>query len=488
MAMRFFFIFSFYLLVVINGLISQTFENVVRTEYDDYCIEAIEVESRYFYFYSKGDYYVGDWISYVVEIDILGNEVQKFLLPDYEGYLEGPVLKVFRSSDSSFFCIRGLWDNNNNEKQINLFEIKYDVTPIDIVFDTIYGSSELSEAIYDYQITSDNRIIGAGRHSPEQQNAIVSIIDLNDMSYNVWYYDVPEAINASTIMDIPEHNVYHVYMYWDNNKSFLEINKTTMEIDSIHYYPERFLPRNAVKGISDTSYFAVGKGKTYDLDSPFYPAYIEVGLDGQIYNEFLYEVHPDTNSYYTTNSFDHKFGNIYFGATYNFTQEPPFPYYPEPRWIFINKLNADGSVIWQRFYKGEVNYMPYKVLATDDGGALIFSTKYDWNDTIPLQLDLHILKIDSTGWYDGLTTGNTEYDKPKQILVYPNPVKNNVNFILGLYRDIELQLFTINGQSVLRKKLQHSEKINLEKLPTGHYIYILKGKNGFVEKGKLIKK
>ena len=29
--------------------------------------------------------------------------------------------------------------------------------------------------------------------------------------------------------------------------------------------------------------------------------------------------------------------------------------------------------------------MPYKVLATNDGGALIFSMKYDWNDTIPLQ-------------------------------------------------------------------------------------------------------
>jgi hypothetical protein len=131
--------------------------------------------------------------------------------------------------------------------------------------------------------------------------------------------------------------------------------------------------------------------------------------------------------------------------------------------------------------------MPYKVLATNDGGALIFSTKYDWNDTTPLQMDLHILKIDSTGWYEGLPVAIDEFSQMKQILVYPNPVKNDVNFVLGLYQNLDLQIFNSNGQVVLRKKLEHSEKVKMADLPTGLYIYVLTGENGFIEKGKLIK-
>ena len=73
---------------------------------------------------------------------------------------------------------------------------------------------------------------------------------------------------------------------------------------------------------------------------------------------------------------------------------PPF-LYPEQRWILIYRLNKDGSIVWQKFYKGEVNYMAYKILATADGGALIFSTRYDWNDSIPMQRDVHILKIEA---------------------------------------------------------------------------------------------
>lgn len=486
--MRIYFILFFFVNTVLNSAVAQTFEKIIRTEQDDYCFDAIEVGNSYLFAKNTGNYFQGNDISSIVILDLDGNIVQNFQLPDYEGYFERGIKNIFKQNDSLFYCIREVRDFTNNDLQLNLLIVRLEGSNLELEFDTVYGSENLSESIYDFKYTTDNKIIGAGRHEPDNQNAILSIIDLDDMSYNVWNYIVPEAILASTIMDIPENNAYHLFMYWDNNKSFLEINKATMEVDTIYHYPVSFFPRNAVNGITDTSYFAVGKMGQDPPGINNVPSFIEIGHTGEVYNIYEYEIHPDTNSYYTSLSFDHKYGKIYFGATYNFTLTFDFPYYHERRWIFINKLNADGSVIWQRFYKGEVNYMPYKLLATDDGGALIFSTKYDWNDTIPLQLDLHILKIDSTGWYEGLPVAIDEFSQMKQILVYPNPIGDEVNFVLGLYENFDLQIFNINGQIVYQDKLEYSKKINLTHLHQGIYIYVLKGKNGFVEKGKLIKK
>jgi len=485
--MRVYYILFIFINVFLNSAISQTFEKIIRTEQDDYCFDAIEVGNTYIFPKITGNYFQGDNISSLIVLDKEGNNQQSFIFPDYEGYFDRGVKNIFKQNDSLFYCIREVRNITNNDLQLNLLIVSFEGSSLELQFDTIYGNENISESIYDFKFTSDNKILGAGRHEPDNQNALVIEIDLNDFTFNSWLYYVPEAILASTIMDLPEKNIYHVFMYWDNNNTILEINKSTMEIDTIYQYPEGFFPRNTMSGISDSSYFAVGKKGQEAPGINYVPSFIEVGYNGQIYNIFEYEVHPDTNSYYTSLSFDHKFDNIFFGATYNFTLTLDFPYFPQRRWIFINKLNNDGSILWQRFYKGEVNYMPYKVLATNDGGALIFSTKCDWNDTIPLQLDLHILKIDSTGWYNGLPAAIDEFSQMKQILVYPNPVKNYLNIALGLYTDINLQIFDTNGQIILVKNLKYSQKIDLPELPTGFYIYVLTGKNGFVEKGKLIK-
>jgi hypothetical protein len=131
--------------------------------------------------------------------------------------------------------------------------------------------------------------------------------------------------------------------------------------------------------------------------------------------------------------------------------------------------------------------MPYKVLATSDGGALILSHKYDWNSPYPNQRDIHILKIDSTGWYEGLPVGTDEYSGMKQILVYPNPAKDQVHFEPGLYTDLELQIFNQTGILLLAKPLHSHRTVDVSGYETGIYIYVIQNKNGFLEKGKLVK-
>ncbi|MCD4745053.1 MAG: T9SS type A sorting domain-containing protein, partial [Bacteroidales bacterium] len=90
---------------------------------------------------------------------------------------------------------------------------------------------------------------------------------------------------------------------------------------------------------------------------------------------------------------------------------------------------------------------------------------------------VHILKIDSTGWYNGINTGITPYETPKQILVYPNPVKNEVKFVLGFYCDLELNIYNSTGQLVINHELPHTQTINIAHLPKGLYVYILKSES-----------
>ena len=99
---------------------------------------------------------------------------------------------------------------------------------------------------------------------------------------------------------------------------------------------------------------------------------------------------------------------------------------------------------------------------------------------------MHILKIDSTGWYDGIT-GTSELIKPSQILVYPNPVKDKVNFVPGMYRNLNLQIFNSSGKLVIDCKLPSTKTINMSQLAKGVYIYVLSNNKGFIEKGKIIK-
>jgi hypothetical protein len=132
--------------------------------------------------------------------------------------------------------------------------------------------------------------------------------------------------------------------------------------------------------------------------------------------------------------------------------------------------------------------MPNKIIATKDGGALIVSTKYNWNDPIPMQRDVHILKIDSTGYYDPITRTEEEFEQlNKQILVYPNPVISEVNFVLGLYSNLQLSIYNSTGERKIFQSLPSSQTIDVSELPSGIYVYLLTGKNGFKETGKIIK-
>jgi len=494
-------LFFLILFFVINRQgFSQTFEKWYVTKNDDIAYDAVELDQSYIITINSGSYFDENYDSKLIKLNLNGELIDSLNMVIPEGYKLYSTFRLFLLNDTILLTISPL-KNNMGEIGIKFTHISKN---FDILYDTIVCDTVTTRQYYDFIIDNDSNVVAVGTNTWFEE-FFISVYDVfgNTIGYNT-YTDTQTGYLPSTIIDIPGRNVYHMYIYWSDDEYFFEINKETLQVDTVLHYPDGFLPRNTIKGLDNNSYYLAGKQFSQTLSSSHKLlvnekkiiesviinqdlSFIEMDNYGNVLNQKVYIVSSDTNSFYSYNSFDIYNDKIYFGGTYNFDNATAFPFSAEYRWIFINKLNPDGSIIWQRFYKGDANYVPYKVLATTDGGALILSTKYDWNDPVPYQRDLHILKVDSTGWYDGMTTGETQYDQPKQILVYPNPVKDKVTFVTGLYNNLELSIYNLQGKPVLKQKLPYTQTIDISALPKGLYVYIITGKNGFIEKGKLLK-
>ncbi len=468
------------LLILQYDTFSQTFEKYISTSGDDFTYDAVLINSNEIvYSMNYGNYFNNSYQTSLIRMNSNTGEIidsihLEFNNPDFKFTGIG---NLFFIGDSLIVAIGGCVNYSNNDFQIFMAQFNIDFVP---VMDTILGEAYYNDFYYDVIFTNDNQFVFIGIES--NNNMLIEEINLFGEIIRRKVYNVQGSLISSTIYDDGER--YHVYHYFDNNHSYDILNKVDLTIDTTMIYPSGFLPRNAIAIPDNDFYFVAGRMNNITPVKDNL-SYLKVNDDGEIMQQV--ELSTDTLGIYTLNSFSYNSEFLFFAGAHCLTWEGAFIMVPERRWIMFYKLSYNGEVEWQHFYKGKVNYMPYKVLATDDGGVLIFSTKYDWDNPIPYQRDLHILKVDSTGWYEGMPVGTNEYKAFNQILVYPNPVDDKVNFVLGLYKNLELNVYNVSGETVYIKFLESSQTLDFSFLPKGIYIYNLKAANGFFESGKIIK-
>lgn len=157
--------------------------------------------------------------------------------------------------------------------------------------------------------------------------------------------------------------------------------------------------------------------------------------------------------------------------------------------FMLTKADLMGNEIWTRYYSNNTYLFLYKVLATSDGGAIMFGLSYDPAGPDGFEQDVWIVKVDSNGNYQ--TTGIADQQIPSTDFVfYPNPVGGEVHFRqVNQLRNYNLELFDVSGKKVLERKLSSSdETINTVNLNSGTFIYHLTDQKGNYAIGKLIKK
>jgi hypothetical protein len=176
--------------------------------------------------------------------------------------------------------------------------------------------------------------------------------------------------------------------------------------------------------------------------------------------------------------------NIFYAGIKNLA----FGYFiPASSWLFLNKLNSNLEVQWQKFYGGDANYNLWNLIATQDGGCLMAGTRYDYITQTNLR-DVYILKVNSEGIVTGLG------DEPSQIpftdaIIYPNPGSTYLKVESGPQIDDALfELFDMSGKAVFRVKLRNRlQEINTSSFLKGTYTYRVSWKNKLVAAGKWLK-
>ena len=176
---------------------------------------------------------------------------------------------------------------------------------------------------------------------------------------------------------------------------------------------------------------------------------------------------------------------IYYAGVKNLA----FNYYtPVDSWFFLNKLNSNLEVQWQKFYGGDAYYNLWNVLATQDGGCLMAGTRYDYITQTNLR-DLYILKVDANGLIVG-TGEELPNISVQDAIVYPNPgneyfhVQSGPQICGALF-----ELFDLSGNLVLTTTLdERVDTISTIRLSTGTYPYRITFDNKMVGSGKWLKK
>jgi hypothetical protein len=462
---------------------SQTWEKYYMSEQDDYVNDALIInETEVVFAINKGvfDLPSGIYESKLVKLDLTTGEFTDStdVTLQYNNFLLSGIIDLFLLNDSIIIAIGGCYNSNYDYT----FYIAHYSLDLELLYEALV---ENFRSRYEIHLFSDSIFYLTGMH--QQFIQFVEEIDIYGNLIRQQTYNF-NAHLASNIFRTSEH--YHMYLHFDTYHRYVLINLDDLTADTVLQYPQGFSPRNSIPGNETDYYYVAGRKSVLEIPNPPGPlnrnlAYLKVDQYGNIMevNEYL----TDSLNFYSIHSFSKNDEFIFLGGTQMLTWPSPYEFFmfPGPRWLLLYKLTHEGDVVWQKFYKGEVDYMMWKVLATPDGGALIFSTRYDWNDPIPNQRDVHILKVDSDGNY---VVGIDEIKiETRQILVYPNPASDVLNFAFGLYNNLEISIFDNQGKLLHLNTYQQSANIDISHFKPGMYFYTIHGHNGFAESGKLIK-
>jgi hypothetical protein len=180
--------------------------------------------------------------------------------------------------------------------------------------------------------------------------------------------------------------------------------------------------------------------------------------------------------------------NIYYGGTSNFIVYQ-WPWQTDNSWLILVNLDSNLNLNWQRFYGGDAFYHLWGLLATQDGGCMMYAVRYDENTQFE-EYDVYILKVDSNGLLT--STGEGPHIPINELIIYPNPARDQITVRYpGIFDHREREIIIYNSlgnamRRIYRHPGQVEEPVDICNLPPGLYIAVLTSDGKRIATGKFV--
>jgi len=153
------------------------------------------------------------------------------------------------------------------------------------------------------------------------------------------------------------------------------------------------------------------------------------------------------------------------------------------QYFHVRKLDADLSILWDKYLYYDDSWVFSSTNATKDGGCIVTATYIRQNE-----MGIRLIKFDAEGNLPTSVTENLNIKATEQIL-YPNPGNSELHIKTAIQKlGGEFILYDIAGKVVLQTTIKELEtNINTQNLPPGVYFHAYFYENNKIESGKWVK-
>jgi hypothetical protein len=388
-------------------------------------------------------------------------------------------------NDTNIFCI-GEWVNLNEKGQIW-------IAGIDSGFNMYWNKKYQTNYNYPWNyaafMNSQGKIIyGTSLYNNPPTGRYYLLLQ----EFSVTGDSIRSTIDSSVfgplifdMMEFPGNCTYRAttWGYGQNSMGQILIIDSTLKIIGIDSIPNSVNNYSTVKKVNDSSYYL--SGNKYINGSYDYAIMLlnekndcmKIGILGQ----------NDTIDYVAIQrSIDFSDKNkIFLGGTSNISLVDG-AFGQQNSWYALSNFDSTLNLRWTKYYGGDAYYVLQSVVATQDGGAILVGTRYDYQSQ-SYKCGIYVVKVNE----NGILTNNDHNPLPlvHDAIVFPNPGSDYLIIESGQQiSGAQFIMTTIDGKQVITKTL-NERRITLEtqSLLSGIYVWQIVLNDRIIETGKWIK-
>ena len=393
------------------------------------------------------------------------------------------LLKLVYINDTNIFCI-GDWANLGEKDQ------KW-IAAIDSGFNLHWNKKY--QINYDYAKTSAAFLNSQGK-------IISSATATNDNYRNFLFFQeyslTGDMINSSIdssatspvifdMMEFPGSGMYRaaVSAYVTYSMGQLLTVDSALKIVGVDSIPDGVYWYNSLKKINDSDFYLSGNihpNQSYDYAVMLLNEHNDckkidvIGQNDTIdyagITKSMDCITPDT---------------IFLGGTSNV--ELPYGHYGnQDSWYALSNFDSVLNIRWTKYYGGDAYYLLESVVATNDGGAILVGTRYDYSTQSDI-CGIYLVKVNG----NGVLTFDDHNQLPlvHDAIVYPNPGSDYLIIESGSQiSGAQFIITTIDGKQIVSKTLDIGKiTIPTQFLQSGTYVWQVIFNDRIIETGKWIK-